>query len=164
MLKMFEDGKNPYQVEDFLKSKGDEFLLSRPTLYKHYNNYKKATQLGQKPKEQAEGEKFRSKIEKELWDTINTCQEKMSDKTLSPKDWQYFDQQKQSAIEKLMKIKEMKGTTEDGSQILSKFFQKFLIDKALNEQQEEEKDDVTQEDDKHPGGSGSILPGESLSV
>lgn len=158
ILKMFDDGKNPYHIEAFLKSKGDEFLLSRPTLYKHYNYYIKATKQ-QKSKEQTEHEKFKTDLEEQLWDTIKQCNSKIEDKTLGPKEWQYFDQQKQAAIEKLMKLKDSKGGTVDASEVLTRFFQKFTIDKALKEEPES---DETIKDDNKPRGSGDILPGESV--
>jgi len=157
MLKMFDDGKNPYNIEDYLKEKGDEYLLSRPTLYKHYNNFKRATQLSTQSKSETEAGVFRDKIEKELWNTIEYTNRAMKDKTLSPKDWQYFDQQKQSAIEKLMKIKDFKGDAADASMILSKFFQKFTIDKALAESNEEN-NDSSEEDNNGQGESDNILP------
>jgi len=172
ILKMFDDGKNPYNVEDFLKEKGDEYLISRPTLYKHYNRYKKANKELESP-EKAKQEEFKNKLEKELWETIDFCAEQQKDKTLSPKDWQYFDQQKQAAIEKLMRMKDIKGSTEDASQILSKFFQKFNINKAAKEDdtkgagyKEEPEvtktDDETTTDNNEPGGSGVVLPGEPV--
>jgi len=164
MLKMFDDGKNPYNVEDFLKAKGDEFLLSRPTLYKHFHNFQRATRLSTQSKTETEAEAFKGKIEVELWNTINHCNLAMKDKTLTPKDWQYFDQQKQSAIEKLMKIKDFKGDAADASMILSKFFQKFTIDKALAEGEEkEEKSNVSSEEDYNgQGESSDILPGKPV--
>ena len=170
MLKMFDDGKNPYNVEDFLKVKGDEFLLSRPTLYKHYNNFKRATQISNQSKAETEAQAFKGKIETELWNTIEHCNKAMKDKSLSPKDWQYFDQQKQSAIEKLMRIKDFKGDAADASMILSKFFQKFTIDKALaegdvaeKETQEETTEEIngsSEENNNGQGESSDILPGE----
>ena len=174
ILKMFDDGKNPYHVEIFLKDKGDEYLLSRPTLYKHYNKYKKATKEP-KSEEQAKNEEFKNKLEQELWDTINFCSEQQKDKTLSPKDWQYFDQQKQAAIEKLMRMKDIKGNGEDASIILSKFFQKFSLSKSIKEGEEGYRnrdtsetepiepeeikiDDETITDDNESGRSGELLP------
>ena len=166
MLKMFDDGKNPYNVEDFLKTKGIEFLLSRPTLYKHYNYYKEATRNSTQSKEQSETQIFKDKIEAELWATINQCNKALdTDKSISPKDWQYYDQQKQSAIEKLIKMKDMKGDAADASMILSKFFQKFTIDKAQAEQKEKEEADVSsEEDDNGQGESSDLLPGEPVQV
>ena len=161
MLKMFEDGKNPYHVEDFLKKRGDEFLLSRPTLYKHYNNYKRATKVDDS--EDKNKEEFKNKLVQELWSTINHCNLAMQDKSLTPKEWQYFDQQKQSAIEKLTRLKAGAiGSGEDASVILAKFFQKFTIDKILKEA--EEKDDSAEKDNNEQGTSGDLLPGESVPV
>jgi len=160
ILKMFEDGKNPYHVEDFLKKRGDEFLLSRPTLYKHYNNYKRATKVDESKNK--DREEFKNKLTEELWTTIKYCNIAMQDKSLTPKDWQYFDQQKQSAIEKLMRLKGGSSNGEDASTILAKFFQKFTIDKALKEA--EKKDDAAEKDDNEQGSSGDLLPGESVSV
>ncbi len=175
ILKMFDDGKNPYHVEHFLKEKGDEYLISRPTLYKHYNRYKKATKEEKTP-EQTKHEEHKDKLEKELWVTIDFCSEQQKDKSLSPKDWQYFDQQKQAAIEKLMKMKDFKGSTDDASVILSKFFQKFALSKAVVEGREEDKkieeekngpevikiNDKTTPDNNDSGGSGELLPGKSV--
>jgi len=174
ILKMFDDGKNPYNVEDFLKEKGDEYLLSRPTLYKHYNRYKKATKE-QKSPAQEKHEEVKNKLEVELWNTIEICSERQGDKSLSPKEWQYFDQQKQGAIEKLMKMKEFRGDSNDASLILAKFFQKFALNKALNDSEKSESrdgdedgpevikiDDKAKTDDNNSGGSGNILPGESV--
>lgn len=157
---MWENGQNPYHVEDFLKTKGDEYLLSRPTLYKHYNYYKKATQRAEKTEKQTEEDEFIDNLEKELWNTIKSCRDRLdgeSGKALSPKEWQYFDQQKQSAIEKLMKLREAKGSSADASIALSKFFSKFKIDKALAKEEQGEEDNG---DD--PGGN--ILPREPLPV
>ena len=141
ILQMWDDGKNPYDVEKFLLDKGKEYYISRPTLYKHYNNYKKVGQDKEVKKKRQEAVVFVQRVEKELWDTINAANKKLKDKSLSPKDWQYFDQQKQGAIDKLMKLKELKGTTDDTSLLISKFFTKFLTDQA----KVENKDNVTED-------------------
>lgn len=131
ILKMWDDGKNPYDVIEFLTSKGEDYIISKPTLYRHYNNYKKATKRETRSKDKAANEQAIERLKQELWDTIDACAHRLKDKSLSPKDWQYFDQQKQAAIEKLMKLIELKGSSDDASVILSKFFSQFKVEKAL---------------------------------
>jgi len=164
ILKMFADGQNPYAVMQFLQNKGVDYILSKVTLYKHYKYFKNANKVQKAKTGDKESETFKGLLETELWNTIHQCNLFMQDKGLSPKDWQYFDQQKQSAIEKLIKLKDFKGNTEDASVMLSKFFQKFTLEKSLAEDQSvtEEKNEEAQGDDNKSGASSDLLPGESL--
>ena len=168
ILQMWEDGKNPCDVERFLLDKGKEYYISRPTLYKHYNNYKRANKSDDKKKERQEVLQFIQRLEKELWDTINACNTRIKDKTLSPKDWQYYDQQKQAAIDKLMKLKEVKGSSDDVSLAMSKFFNKFMAEQAKLEQKAEseakENNDQQPEETGQASSTEDILPRADVSV
>jgi len=164
ILKMFADGENPYAVMQFLQKKGVDYILSKVTLYKHYKYFKNANKVQKKDSGDKESATFRGLLETELWNTITQCNKFMLDESLSPKDWQYFDQQKQSAIEKLIKLKDFKGSTDDASVMLSKFFQKFTLEKDLAKDKSatKEPNEEAQGDDIESGASSDLLPGESL--
>ena len=122
ILDMWDSGKNIMDVYNFLKNKDGEFYISYNTLAKYYKRYKSSSlrPAGIEEKEGRVVDKIlNSKEEQYLWETIEQCRQKKLDKTISPKDWQYYDMQLQSAIKLLAEIKHG-ASPEDLSLMLSK--------------------------------------------
>lgn len=64
--------------------------------------------------------------EKVLWDTVKDCEVKKKDPSISPKDWQYFDQQQQSALTLINDLKSEGKGGEDIAVVISRVFAQFV--------------------------------------
>jgi len=132
IMQMWNDKKTNSDIYNWLKQEYPSYVLSIATLCKHHKNFKRnESAVGsvtlKKSIRKDSGESQLSKIEVLLWGTIKDCQKRKKDKTLSPKDWQYLDQQQQHAIDKIVKINERSGETRDISIILTELFRKIQL-------------------------------------
>jgi len=152
----WERGDTSQSVNEWLVKEHPDLTLSINTLCKHHKTYKKNIDaLPSKKDVKTSVDKIASKVEKLLWQTVRDCQRIKKDKTLSPKDWQYIDQQQQNAIEKILRIQERSGDTRDLSTVLSEMFgrmqlgQDVDVDDIVNKDiTEEEKLEIVTEVDK----------------
>jgi hypothetical protein len=133
ILDRWDKGQNIMDVYNFLKNKDEErFYISYNTLAKYYKRYKSAHL---KPRGIEEKESrvvdaiLNNKEEEYLWETIEQCRQKKLDKTISPKDWQYYDMQMQSAIKLLADIKHG-ASPQDLSLMLSKLADEIKAEDA----------------------------------
>jgi uncharacterized protein YoaH (UPF0181 family) len=118
-LKAIEDGVPP-----------DTYSMSLPTITKIRRRHLYA--LGALTKEESQSrvtviaEKEHTDAEQVLWNTVKECTEKKKDTTISPKDWQYYDQQQQNAISLINQLKSEGKTGEDISVVISRVFAQFF--------------------------------------
>lgn len=149
ILDMWDAGKNIMYAYNFLNNKeGKEFYVSYNTLAKYYKRYKSAHL---KPRGIEEKENrvvdaiLNNKEEEYLWETIEQCRQKKLDKTISPKDWQYYDMQMQSAIKLLADIKHG-ASPQDLSLMLSKLADEIKAEDAEQGTTEEKVGDKVSRD------------------
>lgn len=116
-------------INAWLQSENEELVISIATLCKHHKRYlfnkRQLESLSEEKPKKDKKQKKTIPIEDILWETIKQCRKMKKDKTISAKDWQYLDQQLQSAIEKLIRIKDSSGETKDISVILAEIFAKI---------------------------------------
>jgi len=129
ILEKFSTNDTLTSIHEWLKKEHPEVVLSVPTLAKHKKKYDYNVRQQQKDAQDEISLKKKSKrdvpVETILWETINQCRRRKKDKNISVKDWQYLDQQLQSAVEKLMRIQQGGGDTRDISTVLSEIFTKI---------------------------------------
>ncbi len=167
IVKRWSENQSNKQIHLWLKAEHPEVVLSIATLCKHWNRYKfNKDRLSSADGTKVEKEQKKKKhlpIEEILWETIQQCRKMKKSETISMKDWQYLDQQLQSAIEKLMRFEDSTGESKDISLILSEIFAKIEagedvdIKPALNKEiSEEAKVKIVQEvDDENKQESDS---------
>ena len=150
----WESGETSQSINAWLVAKHPDSILSIATLCKHHRNFKKRKDALPEVSIAKPSKATDSKIETILWATIADCQRYKQDATLSPKDWQYIDQQQQNALEKLIRIQDKSGDTRDISNVLTELFTKmelgFDVDVGeitKREVTEKEKLEITQEVD-----------------
>lgn len=137
ILKWFEDGHSAYKVVDKILAKAvednvpqDVYSLSLPTLIKVRRRHLRT--IGAMTQEQVQSrlktvvQKTQTETEQILWATIKDCTERKKDSTISPKDWQYYDQQQQAAIALLQDLKAEGRTGEDIAIVISRVFAQFF--------------------------------------
>jgi len=157
IVKRWNENQSNKQIHLWLKAEHPNVLLSTATLCKHYNRFKfNRERLSSADTTKTERERKKKKqlpVEEILWETIQQCRKMKKLATISVKDWQYLDQQLQSAVEKLMRIEDLSGETKDISLILSDIFAKIESEQEIgpitnkDEISEEEKLKVVQEVD-----------------
>lgn len=132
------------QIHLWLVAEHPEVALSIATLCKHFKRYKfnkdRLESTDTKKADKALKKKKQLPVEQILWETIQQCRKMKKEKTISVKDWQYLDQQLQSAVEKLIRIQGSTGEQKDISVILAEIFSK------IETEGEADLDDVSKED------------------
>jgi len=144
----WENNETNKDICSWLEAEHPELRLSISTLCKHHNHYKRNKLSLPSEKKRAsviKKDKTTTKIEKILWETVVQCEERKKNTHLLPKDYQYYDQQQQHAIEKIMRIQERQGDSKDLSLILSELFQRMelgqdvdvndIVNKELSEEE-----------------------------
>ncbi len=158
IVKRWNEGQSNKQINSWLQTEHPTVVLSIATLCKHWNRFKfNKERLASTDSTKPEKDRKKKKnlpIETILWETINQCRKMKKLSTISVKDWQYLDQQLQSAIEKLIRIQDSTGDVKDISVILSEIFAKVdagedieVEDVANKEIDETEKIKISQEVD-----------------
>lgn len=143
ILDWFESGISASKIIEKLAIKAlednvkiEEYSLSLPTVIKLRRRHLHA--IGALKKEDMTSrvttitQRERTGAEKVLWDTIEECTKKKKDISISPKDWQYFDQQQQSAITLLQNMREEGKSGEDISLVISRVFAQFFKQHLTN--------------------------------
>lgn len=129
IVKRWNEGASNKKIHLWLKAEHPNVVLSIATLCKHWNRYKfNKDRLSSADSTKTEKERKQKKqlpVETILWETIQQCRKMKKLETISVKDWQYLDQQLQSAIEKLMRIQDTVGEVKDISLVLSEIFSKL---------------------------------------
>lgn len=129
IVKRWNEGESNKKIHLWLKAEHPEVVLSIGTLCKHYRRFQfNKRRLASADGTKVEKEKKKKKqdpVEMILWETIEQCRKMKKEPTIAVKDWQYLDQQLQSAIEKLMRIQEAVGEVKDISLVLSDIFAKI---------------------------------------
>lgn len=129
IVKRWNEGQSNKKINLWLKAEHPNVVLSIATLCKHHNRFKfNKERLSSADSTKTERERKSKKqlpIETILWETIAQCRKMKKSPTIAVKDWQYLDQQLQSAVEKLMRIQDSVGDVKDISLVLSEIFAKI---------------------------------------
>ena len=105
ILKKFEENVSVKDIRNWLKSLGEEYTLAGDTIRRHQKRYD-ATRREKQELEKAKSEYGDApEMEAHLLETIAQCRARKSSRTIGGKDFQYYDQQMQSAIQLLNKIR-----------------------------------------------------------
>jgi len=133
IIERWEKGQTSQHICEWLKLSHSDVSLSQPTLAKHYKRFRdNKRRLESSEKKVSLNKKEISPIEDILWETIDQCRQMKKRKTISVKDWQYLDQQCQSALEKLIRVADTSGGTRDISSVLSDIFSKLELGESID--------------------------------
>lgn len=162
IIKRWDEGQSSLKINHWLRVEHSEVTLSSPTLAKHFKRYQfNKKRLDSADKKTPLKKREQSLVEDILWETIEQCRKMKKGKTISVKDWQYLDQQLQSAIEKLIRVSEVSGDSKDISTVLSDIFMKLEagepieIDRTVKKEiSEQEKLKITEEVDNEDKPKG----------
>lgn len=129
IVRRWESNQSNKSINEWLVAEHPEVVLSLATLCKHHRrhkfNKKRMASLDIEEEKKVRKKKHQIPIEDILWDTITQCRTMQKIEDISVKDWQYINQQLQSAVEKLMRIQGASGDSKDISLILSEIFAKL---------------------------------------
>lgn len=129
IIERWGKGRTNKSISDWLNIEHPNVPLSVATLCKHYKRYKynkdRLRAANEKETIKALKKKKHLPIEQILWETIIQCRKMKKSKEISVKDWQYLDQQLQSAVEKLIRIQDSTGDSKDISVVLAEIFSRL---------------------------------------
>lgn len=131
IYKFFDQGLSAQQISHWLDDQKDGHTLAPATILKYKRRYETSTGKVQKTKVDSRIKSATDKVvtyeEECLRETIDFCRKKKKDKDklISPKEWQYYDQQMQSAVKLLNELRTIGKTGEDISVVLTRLFAEF---------------------------------------
>lgn len=138
IIDRWDKGESNKAINLWLKAEHSDVVLGASTLCKHYKRYernqKRIESSALKP-DKKKKKKQDIPVEEILWETIEQCRRMKEDATISPKEWQYLDQQLQLAVEKLIKMGDT-GKERDISNYLTEMFAKIEADETSDKLEE----------------------------
>lgn len=137
ILKWVEEGISAVKIVERIKLQATvdnvpvaDYQLSLPTVCKIKRRHIAALGISKTSDTQSVVEAITKRKQTEaevvLWKTIRDCESKKKDPTITPKDWQYFDQQQQSALTLLKNYEKEGKSGEDISIALTRIFAEFF--------------------------------------
>jgi len=110
ILIKFENETPIQEIIDYLKEKGTRYILCGDTLRRHKKKHLESLAIEEELEKTKEdlGEPSQD-IEGYLLETIAQCRTRKRSTTITGKDFQYYDQQMQSAIKLLSEIRGSEG-------------------------------------------------------
>jgi len=129
IIEHFEKGTPLDELSSYLSSLGEEHAISKDTLRVHKRRYMDNKRSDEQLAKAQSDFSDSTDLEFYLVETIVQCQARKSNKTISGKDFQYYDQQMQSAIKLLNELRSSQQRGMSMEEVFQKLSDKVTQDK-----------------------------------